>query len=183
VNSFSDQALIARVVARDDRNAFGELVRRYQSDLRALLRRLTAGDLLLADDLAQETFIKAYRNLARFEGSAKFSTWLYRIAYNTFVSNTRRSRTLGTEEFIEEAGEMVHEDNTGEMHARHDLNKAMHVLTLAERAALVLCYGRGLTHDEAAQVLKCPLGTVKTNVLRGKAKLREKMLALEGSAS
>jgi RNA polymerase sigma factor (sigma-70 family) len=183
VGHFTDEALIARVVAGDDRHAFGELVRRYQSDVRSMLRRLTAGDTQAADDLAQETFIKAYRSLARFQGAAQFSTWLYRIAYNVFVSSRRRSATLGTEEFVEEAGDVVQGTDADRIHARFDLTKAMAVLSDGERAALVLCCGKGFTHEEAAETLKCPLGTVKTNVLRGKAKLRERLLELEGAAS
>jgi RNA polymerase sigma-70 factor (ECF subfamily) len=182
MSDFTDSALIARVVAGDDRNAFGELVRRYQSDVRGLLRRLTAGDIQRADDLAQETFIKAYQGLARFGGSAKFSTWLYRIAYNTFISSTRRSPALGTEEFAEETGAVVHEHDAEAIHARFDLSRAMGGLAPAERTALVLCCGHGFTHEEAAEVLKCPLGTVKTNINRGRIKLRERLLALEGSA-
>ena len=183
VGSFTDEALIARVIGNDDRNAFGELVRRYQSDIRALLRRLTGGDMQLADDLAQETFIKAYQGLASFQGTSKFSTWLYRIAYNKFVSSRRRSPTLGTEEFVEEAGEVSQATSEKQILARRVLELSMGGLSDGERAALALCYGRGLTHEEAAEVLRCPLGTVKTNVLRGKAKLRERLLQMEGSAS
>ena len=80
--SFSDADLIARVLLADDQNAFGELVRRYQSPLRAFLTRMTRGDSHLADDLAQETFIRAWKHLASFRGEARFSTWLFGIAVN-----------------------------------------------------------------------------------------------------
>ena len=76
------QQLIARVVVQDDRHAFAELVRRHQSAVRATLRRLTAGNHALADDLAQETFVLACRNLKSFRQEARFSTWLFRIATN-----------------------------------------------------------------------------------------------------
>jgi len=90
----SDAQLIARVVVRDDRHAFGELVRRHQSAVRSPLRRLTNGNAALADDLAQETFLLAYRNLKSFRQDAKFSTWLYRIAYNAFLGDARKTKEL-----------------------------------------------------------------------------------------
>src|SRR5689334_9775379 len=89
-NGPTDAELIARVVVQDDRHAFSELVRRYQSAVRATLRRLTVGDHGLADDLAQETFLLAYRNLRAFRQEARFSTWLYRIATNAFLAHKRK---------------------------------------------------------------------------------------------
>src|SRR3954454_1924716 len=88
----TDAELIARVVIKDDRHAFSELVRRYQSGVRATLRRLTAGNHALADDLAQETFLLAYRKLASFRQEARFSTWLYRIATNAFLADARKRK-------------------------------------------------------------------------------------------
>src|SRR5258708_40236441 len=90
----SDTQLIARVVVSDDRHAFSELVRRHQSSVRATLRKLTGGNTALADDLAQEPFLLAYRNLKSFRQEARFSTWLYRIAYNAFLADTRKMKEL-----------------------------------------------------------------------------------------
>src|ERR1043166_8284441 len=90
----SDAQLIARVLVQDDRHAFGELVRRYQSAVRATLRKLTGGNQALAEDLAQETFLLAYRNLRSFRQEARFSTWLYRIAYNAFLAAARTTKEL-----------------------------------------------------------------------------------------
>jgi RNA polymerase sigma-70 factor (ECF subfamily) len=73
---FSDAHLITRVLRAGDPNAFGELVRRYQSPVRSFLRRLTRGDEALADDLAQETFLRAWRKLETFRAEARFSSWL-----------------------------------------------------------------------------------------------------------
>src|SRR5580698_7859178 len=100
----SDAALLTRARIGDDRHAFGELVRRNQSAVRAALRKLTRGNQALADDLAQETFLLAYRSLRNFRGDAKFGTWLYRIAYNVFVSDTRRRRE---QQLDEESGELT----------------------------------------------------------------------------
>jgi len=88
----SDGQLVARVVVDDDQHAFAELVRRNQSTVRGLLRQLTRTDMALADDLAQETFIRAYKNIRSFRGDARFSTWLYRIAYNWFREDARKRK-------------------------------------------------------------------------------------------
>ncbi len=180
MSTFSDEALIARVVAHDDRNAFAELVRRYQSQVRSLQRKLTAGDAHLADDLAQETFIRVYRHLRTFQGGAKFSTWLYRIAYNVFLSSARQAQNRRSEEYVDEVHAQAEQPHEERLLARVDLARAMADCSEAERAALALCYGKGMTHEQAAEVLRCPLGTVKTNVLRGKEKLKQRLLSMEG---
>src|SRR5512141_2440991 len=104
----TDAELIARVIVQDDRHAFSELVRRYQSAVRTMLRRLAAGNHALADDLAQETFLLAYRNLRSFRQEAKFSTWLYRIATNAFFAHTRKR----TEELLGDDANTVPEDDS-----------------------------------------------------------------------
>jgi RNA polymerase sigma-70 factor (ECF subfamily) len=177
--SFSDAALIARVLAGDDRNAFGELVRRHQSQVRSLLRRLTGGDTARADDLAQETFIKAYRGLRKYQGSASFSTWIYRVAYNSFISSTRGSAKTDRDRDVDELPSADSELYSDRVLARFDLNKAAQDLPQGERAALALFYGQGLAHEEIARVLDCPLGTVKSYILRGKERLRKRLLALQ----
>src|SRR4029450_8407193 len=88
----SDAQLIARVLVKDDRHAFGELVRRHQSAVRACLRKLTVGNHALADDLAQETFLLAFRNLRSFRQEAKFSTWLYRLAPTAYLADARKRK-------------------------------------------------------------------------------------------
>lgn len=172
-----DADLVARVLVEDDHHAFAELVRNHQSAIRGLLRQLTRNDLGLADDLAQETFVRAYRNLSRFRGEAKFSTWLYRIAYNCFREDARKRKELvGIDETRLEA---EHDPQTVDPALRQDLMYALQQLPLHERSAIVLCCQNGLSHDEAARVLEIPLGTVKTNVLRGREKLK-KLLSVWG---
>ena len=114
-STISDAQLIARVVVTDDRHAFGELVRRHQSAVRATLRKLTSGNAALADDLAQETFLLAYRNLKSFRQEAKFSTWLYRIAYNVFLGDARKTKEsqLPEDMNIDEISLAASEDATG----------------------------------------------------------------------
>ena len=175
----NDADLVARVLVKDDLHAFAELVRNHQSAIRGLLRQLTRGDLALADDLAQETFLRAYKNLRSFRGEAKFSTWLYRIGYNCFREDARKRKELvGIDETQLEAEQ---DPQTVDPALRHDLMHALQLLPLHERSAILLCCQNGLSHDEAARVLDIPLGTVKTNVLRGREKLK-KMLAAWSTA-
>ena len=173
--SFTDADLIARVLAHEDHQAFGELVRRNQSPVRAFLTRMTRGDAHLADDLAQETFLKAWQKLQTFRGGAKFSTWLFGIAINEFRGAARRRKELALEDLAEAAPEPAAPSATPNSHLRLDLTDALQRLSSDERAAILLCCQNGLSHEEAAQVLDCPLGTVKTNILRGKEKLKRRL--------
>jgi RNA polymerase sigma-70 factor (ECF subfamily) len=167
----TDADLVARVLLDEDQNAFSELVRRHQSAVRGLLRQLTRSDVALADDLAQETFIRAYKNIRSFRGEAKFSTWLYRIAYNCFREEARKRKELvGIDETQLEREQ---DPGTVDPALRQDLAHALQLLPLHERTAVLLCCQNGLSHDEAARVLEIPLGTVKTNVLRGREKLKK----------
>jgi RNA polymerase sigma factor (sigma-70 family) len=173
----NDADLVARVLLDDDHHAFAELVRNHQSTVRGLLRNLTRGDAATADDLAQETFLRAYKNIRSFRGEAKFSTWLYRIAYNCFREDARKRKELvGIDESQLEAEP---DPQTGDLALKQDLMHALQLLPLHERSAVVLCCQNGLSHDEASRVLDIPLGTVKTNVLRGREKLK-KMLSAWG---
>jgi len=171
----TDAGLIARVLADDDQHAFVELVRRHQSSVLGLLRQLTRNDLALADDLAQDAFIRAFKNIRTFRGEAKFSTWLYRIAYNCFREDARRRKELVG--INEEQWQAERDPHTVDPGLRHDLMHALSLLPLHERSAVLLCCQSGLSHDEASRVLDIPLGTVKTNVLRGREKLKKTLAA------
>jgi RNA polymerase sigma factor (sigma-70 family) len=171
----TDADLITRVLVDDDQHAFGELVRRHQSAVRGLLRQLTRTDVALADDLAQETFLRAYKHIRSFRGEARFSTWLYRIAYNCFREDARRRKELVG--INEEQWQAREDPQTVDPALRHDLMQALNLLPLPERTAVILCCQNGLSHDEAARVLEIPLGTVKTNVLRGREKLKRTLAA------
>ena len=176
--SFTDADLIVRVLSSEDQHAFAELVRRYQSPVRGFLGRMTRGDLHLADDLAQETFLKAWRKLHTYRGTARFSTWLFGIAFNEFRSMARQRKELALED-IESPVEAAQPTDVSPSHLHLDLTEALKQLGSSERAAIVLCCQNGLSHEEAAQVLDCPLGTVKTNVLRGKEKLKRRLQAYQ----
>jgi RNA polymerase sigma factor (sigma-70 family) len=166
-----DHDLIARVFACDDRAAFGQLVRRHQSAVRGFLRQLSCGDNAWADDLAQETFLRAYQSIARFRGSSTFRTWLLGIAHNQFRNARRRQRELPQENMPDSLDENA-ASPARQTELRHDLTAALRQLSADEQTALHVCYEQGLTHEEAADVLSWPLGTVKTHVARAKEKLR-----------
>jgi RNA polymerase sigma-70 factor (ECF subfamily) len=165
-----DSALITRVILHDDRDAFGELVKLHQSDVRNLLRRLTHGDFARADDLAQDTFIKAYKSITRFHGRAKFANWLYRIAYNTFLNDQRKAVKLMPVE------EVLNRESTPDFQSKtdliQDLDQALHQLSDSQKAVFDLHYKKGMTHTELSQTIGMPLGTVKTDLARGLEKLR-----------
>src|SRR5260221_7634288 len=154
-STVTDAQLIARVVVQDDRHAFSELVRRYQSIIRATLRRLTAGNHALADDLAQETFLLAYRNLKSFRQEARFSTWLYRIATNAFLADARKRKEelLGDADAAladdDEAASLPAGDHGGDYaHAvglRLDMQQALALLSDGDRAAIVQGYHNNLS--------------------------------------
>ena len=165
----TDAVLIARVLRTDDRQAFGELVRRHQPLVRGFLRRMLGGAADLADDLAQETFIKAHRGLHGYRGGATLPVWLCAIAANELRAEWRR-RARRAEFLEEDSGASVPvevDPGTG-----RDLAAGLASLSEAQRAALVLCFEYGLTHEEAAAVMSCPLGTLKSHISRGKARLR-----------
>ena len=171
-----DTDLVARVVSLDDRHAFAELVRRHQSSLRGFLRRLAGGDEALADDLAQEAFIEAYKSIRKFSGASSFSTWLLGIGYNRFRQYCRKRREIPVAEIPESAAEeAVHPE------ASLDLAEALSGLRPEERTALHLCYAQGLSHEEAANVVGCPVGTIKTHILRAKQALRGLLSAYSAS--
>jgi RNA polymerase sigma factor (sigma-70 family) len=172
-----DAALIARVIANDDRAAFTHLMRRHQGLVRAQLRRLCQGDHAWADDLAQECFLMVWRKLDQFRNDARFSTWLFRIAYTCFLQAQRsRSETLTGVEMdstclLDASGNGNDHDFNVELTI--DLQRAMAQLAEGEREALIHCYHLDLSHEEAAQVLAVPLGTLKSHIKRGKDKLKQ----------
>jgi len=162
----SDLGLISLVVINDDHKAYGKLVTKYQSEVRGLLIKLTNGDTFLADDLAQEVFIRAYKYLRTFRATASFSTWLYRIAYNVFMDScksSRKSESIENYDFPDE-GEK-------DIDAKIDIQNALQVLNKNEKTIVILHYEKGFSHSQIAKIMNIPLGTVKTNIFRAKEKL------------
>jgi RNA polymerase sigma-70 factor (ECF subfamily) len=142
----------------------------FESLVRGFFRRL-AGNSALADDLAQETFLMAWRRIGSYEGKGSFRGWLCRIAYTQFLQHARSAKASLRREaaVMAEAATMI--DERGGVDAKLDLDRVLAVLSPEQRAAVALCYGEGMSHQEAADALGLPLGTVKSHVLRGRAKV------------
>jgi RNA polymerase sigma factor (sigma-70 family) len=161
VNGRNDEDLaLSRRAAGGDHAAFAMLVEKHEARLRSFLARTIGPGA--ADDIAQEAFIKAWRAAAQFDGRARYSTWLTRIAWRCRIDALRRQRPIDMQEqpTVETVSSSVEVDD---MLAR---------LSEKERASLVLCEGHGWTHAEAAELLDLPLGTLKSTVARAKAKCR-----------
>jgi len=176
----SDEALVAAAAA-GSRDAFGELLRRHEHKVRAMLLRL-CGDRTLADDLAQEAFLRAYRGLVGFERRAAFSTWLYRIAYNAYLSHSGRKNTAAKVEAglrQQHAAVWTHAPVDAPSDLRQDLELAIAELPERYRVVVLLYYCEGVNYPEIAEILELPVGTVKTHLHRAKRALRERLTGWE----
>ena len=166
-----DDFALAQLAAAGRREAFGELVRRHGSAVRALLRRLGA-DPATADDLAQDAFVQGFRAVDRFRGDGPFAGWINRIAARLYLR--RRKSGLRLETSLEEVAE-AGEGGEAAQGARLDLDQAHSALSPAERLCVTLCHGAGFTHTEIAADLNLPIGTVKSHVRRGLERLRTRL--------
>ncbi len=167
-----DHQLVARAVARQDAAAFGELVRRHQSQVRNFLRKLT-GDIATADDMSQDCFMHAWDKLHTFSGRGSFIGWLLKVAYTTFLQSKRKSKRYA--EILEQVGHVSEAESrtyTVQSHEVSDLDKLLAVLTEEERAIMIMSYACGLSHREISDATEMPVGTVKSVIFRGKEKIR-----------
>ena len=189
----SDIALVTQVAVFRNKKAFDQLVRKYQSPVRRFFLNQTAGDEQLSDDLAQETFIKAYVNITKFRGMSSFSTWLMRIAYNVFYDEVRK-RKVETVSFEEggrrkEEGDYSHpqiyrqnsslqQDYSLTSHLsplasslKMDIYSALALLKPDERTCITLQLIDGYPIDQIAKVTGIAENTVKSHLHRGKEKM------------
>lgn len=188
-----DQVLVERV-QRGDKQAFGLLVSKYQRKLHRLLSRLIR-DPAEVEDVAQETFIKAYRALGSFRGESAFYTWLYRIGVNTaknyLVSQRRRAPTStsfdSTDAETFDEGEQLRDINTPErlMMTRQigdTVDEAMADLPEELRTAIMLRELEGLSYEEIAGIMDCPIGTVRSRIFRAREAIAERLRPLLDTA-
>lgn len=171
-----DAGLVAAARAGSDA-AFARLVARHQAPVRAFLRRTLGGSFDLADDLAQDVFVAAWGSLGRLKDPDGVRAWLYGIAWRRAQDAMRsglrgQARDRAWLEAAERAAGISNED-------RMSLETAMAALPGDQRACVALCLADGWSHAEAAEALGLPLGTVKSHVTRGRAKL---LAALTGDA-
>lgn len=163
--------LLSQCALVDNRDAFGRLVEAYQPRVRRFLLNLTMGDEMLTDDLAQETFIKAYVGIRGFKGLSSFGTWLYRIAYNEFYSHKRKHSEEHVED-ITRLGEVSTADNDA-IDASMTVQEAMARLGDNERVAITLFYIEDQPLKQVSKIMQMPEGSVKSLIHRGKAKMRQ----------
>jgi RNA polymerase sigma-70 factor (ECF subfamily) len=176
--SLTDISLVAQVAISGNRRAFDELVRRYQSPVRRFFLHQTLGDSQLSDDLAQDTFIKAYTNIASFRGLASFNTWIMRIAYNVFYDYTRKEKArVNSETYSSDdpciQGRAVAGSSLFTSHSslKMDIYAALALLKPDERTCITLQLIDGYDIASIARITQIKEGTVKSNLSRGKEKL------------
>lgn len=160
-----DDAALVRAAAAGSEQAFARLVERHQAAVRSFLRRL-CGSWADADDLAQDTFTTAWSRLSTVRLEAGLRPWLCGIAYRKWAG---ASRTAGRRRLRETAADWAGPNSDPD--GRLDAAAALAALPPEQRAAVVLCLAGGFSHAEAAAALSLPLGTVKSHVTRGRAKL------------
>ena len=189
----TDQLLVERVQG-GDKEAFGLLVTKYQRRLNRLLSRLIR-DPAEVEDVAQETFIKAYRALGSFRGESAFYTWLYRIGINTaknyLVSQRRRAPTTTGFDAAEaeafEEGDQLRDINTPERllmtrQIGETVEQAMAALPEELRTAIVLRELEGMSYEEIANIMECPIGTVRSRIFRAREAISERLKPLLDTA-
>ena len=179
----SDEELVARSMG-GDLDSFNQLVLRWERPIYALAYRVI-GREEDARDVAQETFLRAFRALGGFKGQAKFSSWLYRITLNLcrdWIRKERRTPVSQAPEgidIVELAGEATPSETIEQLVGRNQLSravsKAMASLPEEQRTAIILKEYHGLTFQEIADMLDCPLSTVKTRLCQGLSVVRKQL--------
>jgi len=190
-----DQQLVERV-QRGDKQAFDLLVIKYQRKLARLLSQFIR-DAAEVEDVAQETFIKAYRALPSFRGDSAFYTWLYRIGINTaknfLVTQGRRAPTMTSAGFDSEdaenfeEGSQLREMNTPESELMskqiaETVNQTLQELPEELRTAITLREIEGISYEEIATIMNCPIGTVRSRIFRAREIIAEKLRPLLGTS-
>ncbi|MCX7681155.1 MAG: sigma-70 family RNA polymerase sigma factor [Anaerolineae bacterium] len=170
-----DEWRLVTQAQRGDQEAFGELIRRNQEQVIGLVYRL-CGDMELAEDAAQEAFLRAWQHLPSYRPDAPFKNWLYRIAANIALSALRRERAMtDIDDLLPAASDEEPEDETEASERREYVRRAVLALPAASRAVLVLREYEGLSYREIAEVLNIPIGTVMSRLNYARSKLRESL--------
>ena len=161
------EVLLVGLAQRGDRKAFAELVNQRQGWIRNLMRRCS-GDVVLAEDLAQQVFLQAWKTIRSLQRPSRFGAWLKRMAINTWLQHARKNDPTRHAEDIED---IVHarQDPVG---IALDLDRALATLPHDVRFCIVLSYHEGMTHSEIAEFTQLPPGTIKSHIRRGTARLK-----------
>ena len=169
----TDISLVAQVAVLGNKRAFDELVRRYQSPVRRFFLNQTLGDEQLSDDLAQDTFLKAYLNIGKFKSLSSFQTWLMRIAYNVFYDHCRKMKNEKLE-MRDVNEEMINDHSsllTSHSSFKMDLYAALALLKPDERTCITLQLIDGYDIQKIVEITGIKEGTVKSHLSRGKDKM------------
>ena len=187
----SDAPLVERAVAGDHK-AFELLVIKYQRRIQRLIGRMVR-DVDLVEDIAQETFIRAYRALAQFRGDAQFYTWLYRIAVNTAkksLMDLKRNPTVSENSFKSDdddetspvENELTSSETPDAVLASKEIaqiiNTALEALPEELRQAITLREIEGLSYEEISEAMNCPIGTVRSRIFRAREAISQKVKPL-----
>lgn len=164
----SDISLVTQVAVLHNKKAFDQLVRKYQSPVRRFFLNQTLGDEQLSDDLAQETFIKAYVNITKFRGMSSFSTWLMRIAYNVFYDDVRSRKQT---EDLDTSSAVRQSSKSGDSNLKMDIHAALALLKPDERSCITLQLIDGYPVDQISKITGINENTVKSHLKRGKDKM------------
>ncbi len=185
-NNLSDKALIS-LIKLGDREAFNILVKRYEKRVFNILY-LQLGPINDLEDLAQEVFLRIFKNINKFRGEAQFSTWLYRIVLNLSYDYKRKNKNIfSLDENIDEESEEVFENiiptteddpekTLERMELRIKIRKAIKSLSKEYQEVLILREFEGLSYEEIAKILNCPMGTVESRLFRARDELRKKLI-------
>ena len=194
INQREADALLVERVKQGDQRAFALLVAKYERRVQRLLSRLVR-DSAEIEDITQEAFIKAYRALPQFRGESSFYTWLYRIAINTaknyLATKSRRPVTVGEFQGADDGeffdlGDVVEDNNTPDavLHSRQvaeAVNAAIEALPEDLKAAITLREIEGLSYEEIAQAMDCPIGTVRSRIFRAREAIAQRLRPLLGT--
>ena len=178
----NDISLATQAAVFGNKRAFDQLVRQYQSPVRRFFLSQTLGDEMLSDDLAQDTFVKAYTHIGQYRGTSSFLTWLTRIAYNVWYDYKRKEQPIpqsqlggkevDTSGVSNTSGQSLFSSSYREGQGEGlDIYRALQVLKEEERTCITLQIVEGYSIDEIADMTKMPTGTVKSHLKRGKDKL------------
>lgn len=168
----ADWLLIQRVLLFADQKAFSELMINHQAGVRRILSRFKL-DAATVDDLLQEIFLRAYLSLGSYTAKARFSTWLYRIAFNLAVDKLRK-KTIDYCS-LDELHDIAGDADLDHWEFQRDIGQAMQALNPEQATAVIMCFIQGYSHTEVADKMQMPLGTVKTHIMRAKKILAKQM--------
>ena len=170
---FDDQLVIAAKAG--DKIAYGRLVKYHQSPLRGFLRQLTRHDFSLADDLAQDTFMLAFKKIHSFKQESTFKSWLTCIAYKLFLQYIRKDKRRRD---LLEKSPVIDDNFIDNPHdIQIDIESALVQLKFEERTAITLNHFQGMSHSEISDVMHMPIGTIKSHIARGRENLKRLLTA------